>query len=957
MRSEDKKFLVNDGTSRVSLSRSNANDERKKSALLLFSCVFAVTTSVLLVIAFGKYFSNQHYVEYIYVPKNKLVEVLYQSTSETDTTNIVFNHTHIGKTMCSGIPDDQKFDCYPDAPVQEEECLNRGCCWQVVPQNFKLDGFPPLNVPYCYFPADYVGYKIVNITSTKTGQIVVLQRFTPSGFPNDVAMLNMSLVVLDENRLRIKITDLSSKRFEVPLSQMDTGKEVINKSLSYSFHLTTDGKLNVVRRSTGTVVFHTDMRRLVYANQFLQLSSVLPSTVVYGIGEQYDSLLRSVNWTRNTLFNRDRAPLANMNLYGSHPFYVCLEHDGSSHGVLLLNSNSMDVILQPTPAVTFRTIGGILDFYVLLGPSPDRVIQQYSQIVGTTFMPPYWSLGFQLCRYGYSTLNETRKVWKRTRDANITFDVQWNDIDYMERNNDFTYDKVNFRDLPEFVDELHKNGMHYVIMIDPGVSGSEPSGTYPPYDDGIKSDVFIKNSTGQVFVGKVWNLVSTVFPDFSHPNAQSYWTKLFKDFHAQVPFDGAWIDMNEISNFYNGQINGCPENSSLENPPYIPGGLEPLRTKTLCMTAKHYTGSHYDEHNLHSFREAAATASALHETTGKRPFLISRATTTGHGVFGGHWSGDIDSSWEDMRYSVTSLLNFNIFGIPMMGSDICGFRGNTTEELCARWSALGAFYPFSRNHNDKSNIDQDPVSLGPTVTAAARNALRKRYALLPYLYTLFYQSHAFGVTVVKPLVFEYPQDEKTYALDETFLWGPALMVVPTLYPGFSSVAAYFPKDLWYNFTSGQQIQSEGQEITVDTPITDIRLFVRGGYILPMQYGGSTTTESRLMPFSLFAALNFNQEAYGELFWDDGDSIDTYENKQYNLIKFSLMNDTLSTEAVFVGYNSSMPLSNVKICSLKFSPTSVTVNGQKISYIFDEYKCLSVLKIQASLLSTNKISWK
>ena len=132
----------------------------------------------------------------------------------------------------------------------------------------------------------------------------------------------------------------------------------------------------------------------------------------------------------------------------------------------------------------------------------------------------------------------------------------------------------------------------------------------------------------------------------------------------------------------------------------------------------------------------------------------------------------------------------NLFGIPLVGADICGITGNTTVELCARWSALGAFYPFSRNHNSDNSIEQDPAALGPIVTAAAKTALEWKYSLLPYLYTLFFKAHTVGDTVVRPLFFEFPRDSKSYEMSETqFMWGPVLMIVPTLEENATTVIA------------------------------------------------------------------------------------------------------------------------------------------------------------------------
>ncbi|XP_055950335.1 lysosomal alpha-glucosidase-like [Argiope bruennichi] len=827
--------------------------------------------------------------------------------------------------VCTGIPDLERFDCHPDPKATEESCRQRGCCYRSS-QTSANGSSLHLSIPYCFYPSNYNGYSLDNITQDGRHIRANLKRSSSSGFPNDIQNLRLVISFIDDCTLRIKITDANADRFEVPIPLNDALKNLDKPCYDVKIDSKT-GHLIISRKATGTIIFKTNLSQLVYSDQLLQLSSYLPSRYIYGIGESYGSFLRNVNWTRFTLLNSDRGPLPNYPLYGSHPFYLSLEEDGKANGVFLFNSNAMDIILQPTPAITFRPIGGILDFFIMLGPSPANVVQQYTSIVGRTFMPPYWSLGFQLCRYGYGSLNTTKQTLQRNLDAGIPVDVQWNDIDYMDKWKDFTYDQKNFAGLPEFVEELHSKGMHYVLMTDPGLSCSEKPGTYPPYDEGLKEDIFVKNPDGTMFRGKVWTNGETVYPDFSHPKTPAYWMKLFSDFHNKIDFDGIWIDMNEPSNFYDGGKQGCMK-SSFEDPPYLPNwenGNLPLRKKTICMTAKHYSTIHYNEHNLVGYREANATNQALKAIRQKRPFIISRASFAGLGKHSGHWSGDISSTWEDLRYSITSLLNFNLYGVSMIGSDICGFNGDTTVPLCARWQSLGAFYPFSRNHNNLGQKEQDPAFLGPIVTEATKNSLGTRYILLPYLYTLFARSHIFGDTVVRPLFFEYPLDKNTYSIGEQFLWGPAFMIIPVVYENDVTVTAYLPKGYWYA-GNGQLINSTGQKVSLNVPLTSIAFAIRGGYIMPGQIPDKNTELSRKMPFMLIAAIDENLQAQGELYWDDGDSLDTFEKGNYTLIRFKIDKNVLSSTVVNKGYEGPMDLGATQISGISRNVTEVSING-------------------------------
>ena len=566
--------------------------------------------------------------------------------------------------VCDNIVPNDRFDCNPDQPSQSR-CESRGCCWrsangQITGRN-ETTGELSIGVPTCYYPKDYKSYSVDRIEQgTEQITVYLSKSSTPSGFPNDIQKVRVEITNLCDKRLRIKIFDDQNERWQVPLPKLNLKKFSTTQERLYNVNVTQDGHLSVTRKSNGAKIFDTELTKLIFADQLIQLSNRVPSKSLYGVGEHMDSFQKEItSYKMYTMLNHDAGPVRNQPLYGTHPFYLMVDDDATAtaHGILLFNNHPQDVILQPTPAVTYRTIGGILDFYIFLGPTMDEVVQQNVQLVGTAPLPPFWSLGFHLCRFGYNSLNRTRQIWQQNWNAGIPFDVQWNDIDYMDRRNDFTYDQNKYSGLPEFVNNLHSIGMKYMMIIDPAVSGAEPAGTYPPFDDGLKMDIFIKNSSNQLFIGKVWNPTSSVFPDFTHPKAESYWSKQLKSYHDKVPYDGIWLDMNEPSNFYDGQKNGCT-NSSLDKPPYIPGLWNNINSKTVCMSAKQYLGPHIALHNMYALYETRATHNSLAAIRGKRPFIISRASVTGFGQWGNHWTGDIASNWDYLRMSIPSEFTF-----------------------------------------------------------------------------------------------------------------------------------------------------------------------------------------------------------------------------------------------------------------------------------------------------------
>ncbi|KAH9502339.1 hypothetical protein Btru_073494 [Bulinus truncatus] len=253
--------------------------------------------------------------------------------------------------------------------------------------------------PFCFFPSNYDGYKVSEVVSTSSGINATLVRSTSTFFSPDIKTLKLQVDYQNDYRLRVKIYDPNNARV-----------------------------------STGATIFDTsNTAPLIFSDQYLQIATRLSSKFLYGLGEHRSSFLQDLNtWKRLVFWNRDDVPKVDNNGYGTHPFFLNLEPsngaDGPSdaHGVFLLNSNAGEVALQPfgasgDGALTYRFIGGVIDFFIVLGPKPINVASQFTEIVGKTYFPPFWSLGFHLCKWGYATADELNKVIARNRNASIPY--------------------------------------------------------------------------------------------------------------------------------------------------------------------------------------------------------------------------------------------------------------------------------------------------------------------------------------------------------------------------------------------------------------------------------------------------------------------------------------------------------------------------------------------------------
>jgi len=602
---------------------------------------------------------------------------------------------------------------------------------------------------------------------------------------------------------------------------------------------------------------------------------------VYGLGEKMGRLERSGRvWD---MWNTDEPEhLPNRDpLYVSIPFAL-ISVQKEWYGVFVDNPARQywDTALSRNNTITIDVEDQYLDIYLFKADSPRSLLRKYTSITGTSPLPPVWGIGYHQSRYSYFPDTEVRRIARNFRRHKLPADVIQIDIDYMSGYRVFTWNKIGFPDPGALLADLRAEGFRVVTIVDPGIK-ADP--TYSVYKEGADKEYFCKLPDGSVYTGAVWPGES-VYPDFSRSAVRSWWASMHSELF-KYGVSGIWNDMNEPADFTG-------------DPVYRPNYTVPNELQAVTDTGTPVSFARF--HNLYSAGMNRGTREAFHKhLPDRRGFVITRSGYAGLQRDAGVWTGDNCSWWEHLAAAIPMLLGLSISGVSLVGSDTGGFQENASAQLYARWFAFSAFTPYFRSHTADDTRAHEPWSFGSNVLEISRHYLELRYSLIPYLYTAFYWSEIYGEPVMKPLFFDWPQDERLAEVNDEYMFGEGFLVAPVTSADHLWRHVYFPEGNWYDFWDDSLFQGPSDRLIL-APIGKLPLFVKGGSIVPHEAPRMHTDAQRGSVLKLDVYPDENAYASGKLYCDAEEGWE-YRNGEYSLISFSFNGGTLSVEFLHADY--------------------------------------------------------
>ena len=448
---------------------------------------------------------------------------------------------------------------------------------------------------------------------------------------------------------------------------------------------------------------------------------------------------------------------------------------------------------------------GDLDYYLMTGSTPAEVIARFVRLIGGTHLPPRWSLGYAQTAMGLADAPDAQAQLDGFIDRIAQENIPCSSFHYGsgyssrgKRRYVFTWNHSKFPDPKALNAKFQQSGMHLVANIKPCLLDDHPA-----YAEVRQSQGFIRDArTGAPIVEQFWDGVGSHL-DFSHPPAIAWWKSQLAAQVLDYGIDVGWNDNNEYSIMHDDAV--C-QGFGQAMPMHRARPLFPLLM----------TRASFEAQVAHS-----KTAQVYSVTRGGSPGIQRYAQT---------WSGDNTTSWETLRWNIRTGLQMSLSGMFNVGHDVGGFAGPLPDpEMFVRWVQACCLNPRMVMNSWKAGNVSNVPWMHPQVTANVADAIRLRYRLMPYLWSLFERATELHQPIIRPTFYNYPQDENCYADCDDFMLGDALLVAPVVEAQARERVVYLPAGpaAWFDFHTGARYAA-GRHHTVSAGLDTLPLFMPAG---------------------------------------------------------------------------------------------------------------------------------
>ena len=446
-----------------------------------------------------------------------------------------------------------------------------------------------------------------------------------------------------------------------------------------------------------------------------------------------------------------------------------------------------------------------LDYFITAGDTPAELEAQYSLATGRTPMMPEYGLGYWQCKLRYRNQEELLAVAREHKRRGLPMDAIVVDFFHWTMQGEFRFEPRDWPDPEQMVKELKELGIETVVSVWPTID--ERSENFGKMSDmGYLVTADRGNSNHMTWMG------NTVFYDATHPGAQKFVWERCKENYYQKGIRCFWLDEAE--------------------PEYGPYDFDNYR---------YYAGTALQCSNIYPVGYAKGFYDGLKAEGETEILSLVRCA----------WAGDIYSSFRSMREQLQAGLNMGIAGIPWWTSDIGGFLGGDIsdpafQELLVRWFAWGAFCPVFRMHGERSpwyereeefingvrqltsGQDNEVWSFGEDNYRILSKFLFIRERLRPYIRECMRAASECGAPVMRPLFYDFPEDKTCWEIEDSYMFGPDLLVSPVMSAGAVEREVYLPAGSKWTDAYTKKVYDGGQRVTVPAPIDIIPVMVRDG---------------------------------------------------------------------------------------------------------------------------------